>query len=263
MKRPDDFHELRERVRLVGTLETTTGLRVGSGGGGLDDAVDLPVLRDVDGYPFIPGSSIKGVLRSTLEALVRGSGAEGSVWTCDPLSGEGCGDHESGRREDVDVDGHCLLCRVFGSHVLASHVRVSDAMIPPDGRRGFVPIERRDGVAIDRDLGVAVSGQKYDFEVVAAGTRFTTEVFVENPEPWMLGLLTVGFDQIDDGFSALGGFTSRGLGRVRMTWTEVTRVTARGLLAGEPPEVLTDTLGAERDAWRKALTELAFGGGAS
>lgn len=240
-----NFHILSSRLRLQGVLETKTALRIGSGGGGDMDASELPVLRDADGYPLIPGSSLKGVIRSTLEALIRGAGLDqgySDVWTCDPLAEDidknpTCGRHKSGegRREKALLQPHCAVCRLFGSRVIASHVRFSDLMlIDADSlkRRGRIPIEVRDGVAIDRDLRTARGGLKYDFEVIPPGTRFDLEVFVENPEDWLMGLLVMGFDQVSQGFSAIGGFTSRGLGRVSVRWTEMVHFDAKRLLNG-------------------------------
>lgn len=259
--RADDFHALRRRVRLTGVITTRTGLRIGAGRGGLEDAVDLPVLRDVDGFPFLPGASLKGVVRSTLEALLRGVGgtkgsalAQAGLWTCDPLS-SGCGDHPSGKRSDVDTRQHCTVCRLFGSHVVASHVRISDAMALD--REGTPPIELRDGVSIDRDLGTVYRGQKYDFQVVSPGTRFGLEVFADNLTDDALGLLMAGFDQVAEGFSGLGGFTSRGLGRVDLSWAEVVQFEAADILGGAQrrgdamaPQPLT---AARRGRWDDAL----------
>lgn len=270
MNRPaDDFHKLERRLCLTGELLTRTGLRIGSGGSGELDAVDLPVLRDAQGYPLIPGSSIKGVLRSTIEGLVRGAGQDPQtgLWTCDPLSeGKGgtskaCGFHESGQRDQVRTDDHCAVCRLLGSRIVASHARFSDALVHEEDRKGRIPVEVRDGVAIDRDLRVAYGAQKYDFEVVSPGTRFALEVFIENPQPWLMGLLVIGFEQIAEGFSALGGFTSRGLGRVEIRWSTMTQVTAREMLNGQPPVRMDQAGIAEAFAqWRKALAERALGG---
>jgi CRISPR-associated protein Csm3 len=253
-----DFHALRQRLRLAGVIETRTALRIGSGGGSEFDASDLPVLRDGDGYPLLPGSSLKGVLRSTLEALVRAGSASPAVWSCDPNTREGgCGRHASGGREEALERAHCALCRLFGSQVLASHVRFSDAMLRDADslkRDGRLPIEMRDGVAIDRDLRVVHGGQKYTFEVVSPGTRFDLEVFVENPDPWLMGLLVIGFDQVADGFTALGGFTSRGLGRVALRWEEMRTYDAAQLLAGGEPAVAdAAAMKATFDGWRRAL----------
>lgn len=272
MSRVDNFDALVERLCLRGSLVTRTGLRVGSGGSGESDAVDLPVLRDAHRYPMIPGSSIKGVLRSTVESLLRGANQDRAthLWACDPHSeGKGgepasCGFHKSGEQPSTDTSGYCAACRLFGSRRVASHVRFTDALIPNDKRSGRIPVETRDGVAIDRDLRVAHGVAKYDFEVVSPGTQFDLEVFIENPEDWLMGLLIVGFEQIAEGFSALGGFTSRGLGRVEIAWSEMGRVNATDLLAGKPMETVRgDALQAEFDKWRKQLAvQAGYVGGA-
>lgn len=269
-----NFHSLSARLRLQGTIETRTALRIGSGGGGDLDGSDLPVLRDADGFPLIPGSSLKGVVRSTIESLVRGSGAQfgkGDVWTCDPLSDDAingqytCGRHRTGvvKRADALQQPHCAVCGLFGSRVTASHVRFSDAMLSNAvtlKQHGRIPIEVRDGVAIDRDLRTAYGGQKYDFEVIAPGTRFDLEVFVENPDEWLMGLLIVGFDQIAEGFTALGGFTSRGLGRVAIEWSSMTRYDAKTLLQGGAPTVFDPPgMRSEFDQWRAELARRAKG----
>lgn len=275
-----DFHVLRARLRLAGTLTTRTALRIGSGGGGELDSADLPVLKDVDGFPFVPGASLKGALRSTVEALVRGAvhgttdpaRTQALLWACDPLAKEdydsggdrvrrACGHHEAKQRSQVDTEKHCAVCRLFGSHVLASHVRFCDALVPradtpAAGRRK--PIEMRDGVAIDRDLKTVYKSQKYDFEVVSPGTSFALEVFVDNPRDWLMGLLVIGFEQLDTGFTALGGFASRGLGRVEIAWSSLTRCTAEDLLHGRPPAVIDgDGLRAAMRAWQQALAQRA------
>ena len=252
---PADFHRLDSRLRLSGRLITRTALHVGAADDGGLDISDMPVLKDGRGLPFIPGASLKGVLRSTLESLVRsteGSTAGVGLWACDPLTEDACGEHGPGQRSKVDVDQHCSICRLLGSHVLSSHVRISDAMMRDDGGRS--PVELRDGVAIDRDLGRVAGAKKYQFEVVAPGVVFDLEVFVENPRPWLMGLLTVGWDQIAEGYSAVGGFSSRGLGRLEVHWDEGQRVTAWSLLAGEAPTRCgPGELSREQESWRDAL----------
>lgn len=262
--RIDDFHRLESRLRLSGVLITRTALRIGASGGDLD-GVDLPVIKDASGFPFIPGASLKGALRSTVEALVRGAdGRAAGLWACDPLADEdgpfadkSCGHHERGKRMSVDLDAHCAVCRLFGSHVVASHVRFCDALIrvsDHDRAFGRIPVEVRDGVSIDRDLRRARGSRKFDFEVVSSGAGFDVEIFVENPRPWLMGLLVMGFDQLAEGFTALGGFTSRGLGRVSFAWSSIASVTAGALLRGEPAATTTgDAVLPEMHAWREAL----------
>lgn len=262
---PANFHVLKRRLRLTGEITTVTALRIGSGGAGALDGADLPVLRDREGFPFIPGGSLKGVLRSTVEALLRGALPDNRhpLWPCDPhyetsrsSDRDGaCGWHASNQRSEAqkDIGAHCPVCRLFGSRLLASHVRITDALLHPDQRGGPPPIEVRDGVCIDRDLRVQRNGLKYDFEVIRPGTRFAVELFVDNPEDWLMGLLVLAFDQLADGFAALGGFTSRGLGRVDWRWSELYRVDARTLLAGGTGVAETD-LAPTFARYRQALT---------
>ena len=131
---PANFHVLRQRLRLTGEITTITALRIGSGGAGELDGADLPVLRDRHGFPFIPGGSLKGVLRSTVEALLRGALPDKShaLWPCDPhleqdrsIDRDGaCGWHPTNKRSDAQkgIHTHCPVCRLFGSRLLASQL---------------------------------------------------------------------------------------------------------------------------------------------
>lgn len=261
------FERLQERLRLRGVIEAKSALRVGAGADDMG-GTDLPVMRDARGLPMIPGSSLKGVLRSTLEGMLRGfSGNPAVLWTCDPLATEdregarrACGHHAQGERSSVVIDDHCAVCRLFGSHVLASHVRIADALMSGDATR-VPPVDRRDGVAIDRDFKVVAGAQKYDFEVVNPGTRFGLEVFVDNPEDWLMGLLVAGFDQLTEGFTGLGGFTSRGLGRVAIHWEDMVLSNAKTFFFGEEAASLGRAEVDDRlQKYRGALATCARGG---
>lgn len=252
----DDFDMLRERIVLTGVLTTQTALHIGGGASEIE-AVDLPVVKTNRGDPFIPGSSIKGVVRSTVEALLR-SAEIPSLRACNPLINDmkradvSCGAHFN---RNAPIRDHCAACRLFGSHLVASHVRFSDAHL--NHRGSLSPLEKRDGVSIDRDLRVAADKRKYDLEVVAPDTPFALEILVQNAEPWMMGLLVTGLDALQSGMTALGGFTSRGLGRIRIDWTTLTRMTAKQMLTGNTPERLD--VDASFTQWRAALVAKAEG----
>lgn len=59
------------RIVIKGKIKAVTGLRIGGATGGLNIGnVDLPVIRDsLSGRPYIPGSSLKGKMRSLGERL--------------------------------------------------------------------------------------------------------------------------------------------------------------------------------------------------
>jgi len=65
--------KFQRRYLFIGTLTLKTGLHIGSGWtvGGVSDK---PVIRTIDGRPFIPGSSFKGAFRSTVEKLASSIG---------------------------------------------------------------------------------------------------------------------------------------------------------------------------------------------
>ncbi len=64
---------MKMRTWFAGTLETRTALHIGTGTV-LSTATNAPLLRGADGRPIIPGSSVKGALRSASERLLRSLG---------------------------------------------------------------------------------------------------------------------------------------------------------------------------------------------
>mgnify|MGYP000667800605 CR=1 FL=1 len=63
----------RPRVWFTGTVQTRTALHIGTGSS-LSVITDAPILRGADGLPLVPGSSMKGALRSACERLLRALG---------------------------------------------------------------------------------------------------------------------------------------------------------------------------------------------
>lgn len=66
---PLDRSHPRARYRFTGRLLTDTALHIG-GGRNPNSATDSPILRDGLGRPLIPGSSLKGAFRATVERLL-------------------------------------------------------------------------------------------------------------------------------------------------------------------------------------------------
>lgn len=86
------FHLFQNRTIISATLVMETPLSIGSRLSLLPAASDLPVIKTPDGIPFIPGSSLKGVIRTHTERMLRTMDAVGRkwrgerLWACDPLS---------------------------------------------------------------------------------------------------------------------------------------------------------------------------------
>ncbi len=60
--------KLIKKVLFNGKIELITGLHIGGSSTALDiGGIDTNVIKDSNGIPYIPGSSIKGKMRSLLE----------------------------------------------------------------------------------------------------------------------------------------------------------------------------------------------------
>jgi CRISPR-associated protein Csm3 len=228
--------KLTRRYRVLGEILFDTAWRIGTGREG-QTMSDLGVMLDPDGVPELPGSSIKGKLRSTCEALAPALKLRACLLdhTASEIPCASDIDLYSGTLRDeykkdvLDrknptaadrlgwIAKHtCDVCKLFGSPIRAGRIRCSD------GRPVFWSgvIQVRDGVVLDRDSHTAVDGLKYDYEVVPAGARFGVQFDVDNPSDPDLALLGAALFEWNDG-SSLGGFTSRGLGRFRLENIEV------------------------------------------
>jgi hypothetical protein len=94
--------------------------------------------------------------------------------------------------------------------------------------RGEVPFsELRNGVGIDRNRELAAIGVLYDFEAVPPDTPFELRVTMDNPTDEEVGLLLYLFQELDFGHLTLGGKTSRGLGRMGVTWEKIEEITLK------------------------------------
>ena len=228
------FATLRNRLRVTGTLVALTAVRIGAGRSSEVTGTDLPVLRDARGRPLIPGASLKGTLRSRIEALVRVV-HEGEALDLPALQDRvGTLAKELERDEKLkklrakpnntaEVDQYTsdfywqhstLIDLTFGAQWTASRVFVRDALV--DASLWFGQYEVRNGVGIDRDTETASDGLLYDYEVVPAGTRFAFELVAENMADWQLGMLILALAPWERGEAQVGGFRSRGLGYVQL-----------------------------------------------
>ena len=216
---------LNRKIKISGDLFFDTAFHIGSGKEG-ELATNMGILREADGSPILPGSTLKGNFRAFAERLSGHLGFE----TClldSSLSGKNCVSDENFRKiqlkkfqklktEDKKIEwlkeNTCDICRLFGSPLQASRIFFSDGTLIQWGQR----IQIRDGVCIDRDTETARYRAKYDFEVVPAGAVFNCSIEIENPEDKELALVAAVLSEWENGFR-LGGFTSRGLGRVRFT----------------------------------------------
>ena len=226
--------QLNKKVRLTASIVFDTAWRVGSGKEG-ETMSDLGVMLTTTGEPILPGSSLKGKLRSTCETLSHALGLSACLLNREASCIKCISDikyyskvresyqdtFEKGLSDRLQwiKDHTCDVCKLFGSPVKAGRLSVSDGKLEP----WTSAVQVRDGVVIDRDSRTAVDGLKYDYEVVPPSTRFQLCIDLENPEDADLALLGAALFDWHAG-SSLGGFTSRGLGRFHLEDIKVSQV---------------------------------------
>ena len=225
---------LHNRVELTGDLICRTAARIGAGRSNEPVGTDLPVIKDATGRPFIPGSSLKGVLRTYVESMVRAVYPANRKAACLPVGPDTdwcLSPAEAERLRDQDqadqaiYDQCCWVCQAFGSPWFASKIQVRDALV---GDLRFGQYQVRDGVAIDRDTQTAANRFKYDYEVVPAQTRFTVTILAENLTDDQVGMLCAGLRPFERQEIGIGGHRSRGLGVVELRWLERKRFAVEG-----------------------------------
>ncbi len=184
---------------------------------------------------YVPGASLRGVLRSHAEKLVRSIKRDQA---CDPTQtgGEGRKACFAGESNTGELDGakaytkSCYACKVFGNTALAGRARVGDLYLDPSR----APLlERRYGVAIDRVTGAVAQGP-FELEVLTDAT-FVGQLSLRNFTLGQLGLVAAALLDLADGLVPMGYGKSRGLGRVELTFDEFSVRTLRnpsGVLLG-------------------------------
>ncbi len=161
-------------------LTQTSPLRLSSGFG---ENADTDLIKDSRGYPFIPGSSLAGVLRSLLP----------------------------------EQEGNRLFGKLEKDTAYESLIIVSDAVFT--GNDHDFTLSVRDGVALT-DEGTAKDTAKYDFEVLECTKPYIASLEVtvaDSLETEILPILDHLFSAIrsEEGLR-LGGRTTRGFGAMKV-----------------------------------------------
>lgn len=227
------MHKMRlNRLELNFTLKPDGPILLKSGidGGMTKDDPNMEFMSTV--HPtrggrtvFLPGSSLKGALRSHAERIARTVGMP----CCDPL------DHSAQCNSDMkSLTGAevyrrlCTVCRLFGSTNMASHFVVKDAY--PTRAVSTDALDTRDMVAINRTTGAVQNPFKLR---VATETPFRGTIVLENFERWQLGLLALVLRDLAAGAVRIGHGKTRGLGcvtvvyrRLRLSYPAIFRQTS-------------------------------------
>jgi CRISPR-associated protein Csm3 len=204
--------KIRDYKKITGKIECVTGLHIGGSADQIDiGGVDLPIIKHpISGEPYIPGSSLKGKMRSQLEKRAGKVGDKGEPCKCG---------HDS-----------CLVCRVFGAHMNVRHelgptrILVRDASLSQETRTEYMKMVEEKGVSyiekkveniINRKTGTAEHPRSQ--ERVPAGARFDFEIVLQifdtDKESELVDFVIQGLKEVETTY--LGGYGSRGSGQVK------------------------------------------------
>ena len=236
-------HTAKTELKLIGKLilegemHCETGLHIGAGKGSLEiGGADNPVVKDAFGRPYVPGSSLRGKLRSMLEQS-SGLATPAELVYLSRRKGQEVRIHQSDRPGDE-------ICLLFGrnpgrmdrvqgeaidtNHASPARLTVYDAPLDPDSITPQMREQLDDELtevksenAVDR---ITSQANPRTLERVPAGAKFKVRFLIDIlcDEDRVLPLrLLEGLRLLED--DTLGGGGSRGSGRVRfsnlkMTW---------------------------------------------
>jgi CRISPR-associated protein Csm3 len=237
---------------IKGKIILETGLRIGGQELGVNiGGIDNPVIRNpLTGEPYIPGSSVKGKMRSLMERLLNLD-----------ISGNKVRRHECEERE-------CKVCRVFGStskegNNIPSRLLVRDAFLTEDSKTKLLSMETdlpytewKTENALDR---VTCKADPRSFERIPAGAEFEFEIIytAENEKHIKEDLenIATALELLEDDY--LGGNGSRGYGKVKFSIEKVIYKSA-GYYKGEGTPVEKEVKGGV-EGFKKAIPEIVKG----
>jgi len=219
------------KLILEGEIQCQTGLHIGAGKGSLEiGGADNPVVKDAFGIPYIPGSSLRGRLRSLLEQTL-GLAVPSELVYLSKRKGQEVRIHQSDRPDD-DI---CVLFgrnpgrveRVSGDAIESSNatparLTVYDSPLLAESITAQMRenlddelTELKSENAVDR---ITSQANPRTLERVPAGARFrfrmVLDVLCPEDKP-LLARVAEALRLLED--DALGGGGSRGNGRISLS----------------------------------------------
>jgi CRISPR-associated protein Csm3 len=224
------------KLILSGDLHCETGLHIGAGKGSLEiGGADNPVVKDAFGLPYIPGSSLRGRIRSLLENawglttpaelvyLSKRRGQEVRIHQSDRADDEICllFGRSPGRMERVEGDA------IDARSASPARLTIYDSPLDQDSITAQMRENLDDEItevksenAIDR---ITSQANPRTLERVPSGARFRVRMIVDilcEEDKVLPAKVLEGLRLLED--DALGGGGSRGSGRVRFSNLKIT-----------------------------------------
>lgn len=224
---------LIKKIKVTSKLELLTGLHVGGSSESVEiGGIDTPVIRTAfkDSQPYIPGSSLKGKIRSLLEQIAGVPEVGGG-------NKQKYEEKSQKVRDIIDLFG-------FANDNKPSKIIFRDSYLTLDSAEQLKQSNNLDMPyteskfenTIDRLTGVTKKGGIRQIERVPAGVYFDIEIIInvwDNDEDGekSLELLKNGIHALENDY--LGGNGSRGYGQVKFSELKTEEITFDKTFADE------------------------------
>jgi len=190
-------------------LITTSPLKLGSGG---EDSTNSDLLRSSDGMPFIPATSLAGVLRHyVLKRLIIQEKHVAHSLTIDPNETVDYWFGYTEYEKDDGADSRVIIYDAFDEEDYSSNQQSNPTWV----------IERRDGVKLN-EFKTVDGNSLYDYQVLSTGVTFILRIEINfegaanqlpNEKVASLDRLTDAIlEGLNSGDIRIGGKTTRGFG---------------------------------------------------
>lgn len=215
-----EHRSIIERVIVRGELVLQSPAHFG--GAEADALTDMPVLLDeVDSQPLLPGTSIAGALRNYLREVQVGNGVKIP-------------------KKNIDTEDAFKTERERAATLLFGGFRGDDEgeqspLVVEDAIGSLSDFELRDGVSIEAETRTAKDSQKFDIQLLGAGTSFPLQfelAITEPPESMhlsyekyrakLLNALATALKGFEESAITLGLRKRRGFGKCHVAGWEVT-----------------------------------------
>ncbi len=212
--------KLQEIKEISAKLKVLSGLHIGAGNDQIKiGGIDTPVAKNpLTNEPYIPGSSLKGKIRTLLEWRL------GTITDGNPTS-------VTNSNDDNETNSFYIIAKSFGNGKTIKDNTIANKVGPTrisffdcyltnavELRQKNAVTEEKVEVSIDRFKGSVGGGGPRHVERVPAGAEFgfkMTYMIFDNSDEENFNYLALGLKLLE--MTALGGSGSRGYGKVEFT----------------------------------------------
>lgn len=177
---------------IAGTIHCLSGVRIGGNSNVIEiGTIDNPIIRNpITNHPYLPGSSLKGKMRSSLELTLR-AGAPPKISLALPQLKTTT--NREGKNEIAPCAcGKCVVCKLFGSgdnktNYEPTRLLFRDCLLTAESAEvlsaaartsGVFFAEIKPGIRMNRATNSVAQGAFFNFERVPEGIEFSFELVV-------------------------------------------------------------------------------------